>query len=641
MMEYQVFYDLLEESRLLTPIWKKVASFLYEEIADEEKYAIVCLFGIYFSLLDDGNICMSLDHDVLKTKFEKKLHANRILLMSQGVYDEKKDKALSDEIELLLDEKLYLMNENTLSCIVGQKKLFEIEEGYLYARKYQEARKSILTSLERLFVGQSQNEIAFSYRDIVKDGFSLSKGQELAVEEGLSKNLLITGGPGTGKTTSILFLLLGILSQNPSDDVYLVAPSGKASSRMKESILKGLGNIKKEYIAAHPDLFLKIDSLEESTIHRLLSTDRTTGGFLYGKNHRFNQDSVFVVDEASMIDICLFDSLLSAIPDGARVYLMGDRNQLPSVQCGAVYGDLLRRKDLQDHIVSLDESIRFGKDTQIYRLAESINSGTELPVHAKDWKDLNEFRVEKDDPNKPIFYYSDRISPKDFKSGIMRVLSRWGDVFYASLQKDAMQLDAKDISSMNSLYEKTENAKILSAENEGDIGVKKINAYIKKEFIDMRQRTSYLGFYPGELLMVNKNNRILDLYNGDSGILVSFKKDPAIYFMVKKSSLIVSHEGKEDGHIFKLGDFLFYPISLISRDEIDLAYAITIHKSQGSDYKNILVFLPRQEGHPLLSRQIVYTAITRTKGNTYLVSSQDRLEEAKDRFDERDTNLYQ
>ena len=141
------------------------------------------------------------------------------------------------------------------------------------------------------------------------------------------------------------------------------------------------------------------------------------------------------------------------------------------------------------------------------------------------------------------------------------------------------------------------------------------------------------------LMMINKNNKQLDLYNGDCGLLVTFKNDKTIYFMVKKASLLVKNEGKIDDQIFKLGAFTFYPLRLISKDEIDMSYAITIHKSQGSDYKNILVILPNSKGHPLLNRQIIYTAITRTKGNTYILSNQERLVESSCFVIVRDTNI--
>ena len=109
--------------------------------------------------------------------------------------------------------------------------------------------------------------------------------------------------------------------------------------------------------------------------------------------------------------------------------------------------------------------------------------------------------------------------------------------------------------------------------------------------------------------------------------------------MVKKSTVLVNKDEKLKDKIFKIKDFTFYPLRLIAGKEIDLAYAITIHKSQGSDYKNILVILPNVKGHPLLNRQIIYTAITRTKGNTYILSNNDRLIEAKSRLIKRDTNV--
>ena len=183
--------------------------------------------------------------------------------------------------------------------------------------------------------------------------------------------------------------------------------------------------------------------------------------------------------------------------------------------------------------------------------------------------------------------------------------------------------------------------KILSAENMGYCGARSINNFIKNMCIDKSVSTDVLYQYPGQIMMINTNNKVLDLYNGDNGIIVTLENSSIAYFMVKKSSLIQTEDGYKENRIFKIGDYLFYPLRLISQDEIDLAYAITIHKSQGSDYNNILVVLPNRIGHPLLNRQIIYTAITRTKGNTYILANQELLQKGCDNRLIRDCNIFQ
>ena len=140
--------------------------------------------------------------------------------------------------------------------------------------------------------------------------------------------------------------------------------------------------------------------------------------------------------------------------------------------------------------------------------------------------------------------------------------------------------------------------------------------------------------------MVSKNQAMFNLYNGDSGIVVTFKSDsgePLKYLMVKKE--IKQDDGQEAqgrrAGIFNAGAFVFYPIYLLPADSIEVAYAITIHKSQGSGYGAILVFIPESEGHPLLNRQIVYTAITRTEGSTYIAATESMLECARKNCVER------
>ena len=641
MINYLDFYKILLNMKVINPIWEYILKVIEKQIKDnKDKDYYLVLFTIYFALIDEGNITMSLNSKTLLDKWNHRLTSAKVLLQENGSYIEEEFEYVFNTSIHCINNYLVDINEDNLSNVIGNNKMFEIDNNYLYVKKYNVARKGIINSINRLFDNSNASLSNFDYKEYVDDSFRLSEGQEKAIVEGINKNLIITGGPGTGKTTSILFLLINLLMNATKDyEIYLIAPSGKASSRMKESIINGLVHLKEDFKEKHQEIIDIINNLEESTIHRLLAVDNETNGFYYNKKHQFNDNSIFIIDESSMIDVCLFNSLLEAIPTGAKVYVMGDKNQLPSVECGAVFGELLLKKELKDNIIELDESIRFKKGTKIYELAYRINNGLDLPVDEQSWQDFETFEIKANDDSKPIYYYLN--SKEGFKDSeiIGSVVLKWGKEYYSSLQIKASNVDHSDLSYLNQLFDYSEVSKILCAENLGPRGVKQINKLISKVFIDNEVITSMTGYYPGMLMMINKNNKQLDLYNGDSGILVSFKDDPTIYFMVKKASTLVKQEGKLEDQIFKLGAFTFYPLRLITRNEIDLSYAITIHKSQGSDYKNILVILPNKKGHPLLNRQIIYTAITRTKGNTYILANQERLEEAKDFIIKRDTNI--
>ncbi len=577
------------------------------------------LLLMYFTFISDGHLCMSLDRSLLKNKWDKKIEDVKIINFGEDTSDL---DALKEDAYNAIDEGLSSL---PMLDLYSDRSFFKIEDDWLYMKKYYYAKNGIAQSIKRLF---KANDVVvdYNYKEYLKEGstFCLSKGQEKAIVEGLKHSLIITGGPGTGKTTSIVFLLIGLLKEDINRKIYLTAPSGKAAQRMKESILKNLSNVKdcKELEA------LKSMGLDGNTIHSLLETN-SEGVFKHNKINQFEK-AIFIIDEASMIDVEIFNSLLEAIKDGSLVYIMGDKNQLPSVDVGAVFSDLL--DEIPTFVVELDESKRFEMGSSIYNLAEAINNGRELNIDDSLWKSCEEFMISNGNTKFPIYYYSDITSNDNLM--IEKVISVWRDSFYSTLKDKFDALDEN--SDFKLLFKESENAKILCAENKGTRGVKEINRLIRKINNDKKNMNSYS---PGEIVMISKNDKTLDLYNGDCGIITRFKDDDTLYFMVQKTANFISSFGKKSDKIFKIDEFVFYPIRLIPADEIDLAYAITIHKSQGSDYSNILVILPKNINHPLVNRQIVYTAITRTKGNTYIISNIDTLNKAKNNKLERDTNI--
>ena len=226
MNDYNYFYELLTKTNLITPIWKYELDLISNEIKNEEnKDCYLIIFSIYFSLINSGNICISLNKNKLSEKWMKQI------LGSLKLQEDKDDFDLNiyEEIKNISNEAFNYLNEIKNLNVVGINHIFEIEDDYLYLKKYNHARIGIIKSIDRLYNVEFKNENKFKLEDIYKKGFSLNEEQEKIVKEGLNKNLIITCGPGTGKTTTILFILLNLLANNLNYNIYLAAASGKAA----------------------------------------------------------------------------------------------------------------------------------------------------------------------------------------------------------------------------------------------------------------------------------------------------------------------------------------------------------------------------------------------------------------------------
>ena len=434
----------------------------------------------------------------------------------------------------------------------------------------------------------------------------LEHHQALAVIRGRQENLIVTGGPGTGKTTVIFFLLRELYlhsEKNLQAPLYLAAPSGKAADRMKESIEQSIGLISADEFESNQLIYSKMSNADSFTIHRLLGYRPQDNKFVYNAENVFPENSVFVIDESSMIDLTLFADFMQALPHSARVFLLGDAHQLPSVDAGAVLGDLLETKT--DSIVKLTVSRRFDENSSIGRLARLDSS--DYPFILPEAWDIHQ--------DVQMLNLDTRTKSAAFQG----LIEKWTREYLDSFIELAAQIDPHNPNQedlQEQVWSFCTKARILSAERTGTAGVENINAMIEHQLLS---RTS--GLPACKIVMLNRNQSSFRLYNGDTGILCAGREG-------ERCIMFKGNNG-----------FIFYPEYQFAADVLETAFATTIHKAQGSEYDHVLMFLPTRPGHPLLNNQIVYTGITRAKKSVTIVATPETFKAACETVIERDTGI--
>jgi exodeoxyribonuclease V alpha subunit len=391
----------------------------------------------------------------------------------------------------------------------------------------------------------------------------------------LQKRLtILTGGPGTGKTTVLAQLLKALKYADPALKIKLAAPTGKAAARMQESILAQTDKLQ-------PDEFSGVEiPTEASTIHRLLGYASSGQGFKYDKSNPLNCD-VLVIDEASMIGLSLMTSLLDALPAKSRLILVGDPNQLSSIEAGYILGDL--RKSLTECVVHLSKTWRFSSTSGIGKLAEELLNGN--------------------------------------SSSVLSVLRDPGEQG-ASLQN--LPVNATQAFELNNLYKTLwqnfinaddphaalhalSKCRILSTQTNGTWGTRKLNTFLSNLFSHSMLRSESKVKTP---LMIRKNDYDLMLYNGDTGVLwdAELKTDNNV----------------DDKVWFFDADAKLRSFSKFSLPFYELAYCSTVHRSQGAEFDHVILFLP-DENSPYLRRELLYTAVTRARKSIMIFGSEQAV----------------
>jgi len=501
---------------------------------------------------------------------------------------------------------------------------FVLHNDRLYFQRYFKYESSIIEKLKSLIAAEA-NVVSDritqleSQADLIKtlttnydiNGLTVKEQvdwQLVAVLQALLNNFtIITGGPGTGKTTTLAKLLIVLFALEPDAKVALAAPTGKASMRMFESL-------KSSTLPFSVETKAKIDNLKPSTIHSLLGYKKESVNFKYNAEKPLPYQWV-VVDEASMIDVPMFSKLLAALGDNCRIILLGDKDQLASVEAGSLLGDLCQTLPslnmfsskseqwinqfiteparniqpefiggnmqlLSSHIIELKYSHRFNSQGAIGKVSKAVIEG-----------DLDKLKSLIGAPTA-----SNVTFDFEYKE---EILSKFVEGYQAYINEPDI---AEALKKLNQL-------RVLVAVRESNRGMKAIN-----KFIELHLRKKGLlkpdgDFYENRPIMVTRNMYDLELFNGDTGIL---RKDA-------NGNIKAYFEDVKGGVKSVLPAYLTYS---------ETVFAMTIHKSQGSEFNKVLVVLPEGTSNALLTRELLYTGITRAKDHITIQGKEDTIDYA-------------
>lgn len=406
--------------------------------------------------------------------------------------------------------------------------------------------------------------------------------QKQAVETGINRDLcIITGGPGTGKTYTVLLLLKELYKRNPNLLVALCAPTGKAAARMIESVIANM-----ESLQLDEEVRSKLPE-KAFTIHRLLGWNPTRGTSKYKRDNPLPYD-VVILDEASMVDMALMARLLRALRSDTKLVLLGDQNQLAAVEAGSVFADIAT----MPNVIRLQKSWRFREDSTIGKLAALVNGGqadASFDILLKS-KSLSGPSEKSDKTSTYLVNELKNHLHTRISSQHARILECFRDVTKTSKNPD--EIDELSTLSVKKALDILKKFQVLSAHRRGQYGAEVLNAFLDRRF-------SANTWYAGRPVMVHANDYELGLFNGDVGITVEIN-----------GNLVVAFNTMDSDGALKW-------VSPTRLKGVSSAWVLTVHKSQGSEFDDILLILPERKTE-VLSRELIYTALTRARNHVHV-----------------------
>ncbi|WP_422927165.1 exodeoxyribonuclease V subunit alpha [Singulisphaera sp. PoT] len=533
---------------------------------------------------------------------------------------------------------------------VGEYKPLLVDGPYLYLQKMRYLEDSFVAAFgqrldESTAMVEDEEALARAVADVFehpaeRNGFAvvLSVDQLIAVKTAARYPVaVISGGPGTGKTTIVVSILralrrLGVLPE----EIALAAPTGKAANRLGQAIRSGLEGI------PEPSKFDRelLDIPEPRTLHRLLGYSARTGRFQHHENHRLSE-RVVVVDESSMIDLSLMERLVRSTRDDGRFLLLGDARQLPSVEAGAVLRDLLGDSDdganspLGARGVRLTKSHRMRAEDEdgrnVLTVAQTFDRGEAAPLGSSRETDATiishatvaaiRFRgveaIEIPAGSTVLDEFLDR-----WHRDVVQALDGFKGLAEHEYSIDVGELSAGDEEKIRRLHEHFERARILCLTRVLPTGADRLNALLHAKTLASQGRPLEADFVAGEPVMMLVNDYHRRIFNGDQGLIVNMsERSPA-----RPMAVFPRPDGLGIFHLDTL------------RPVLSHAYAMTVHKSQGSEFDKVALVLPERD-LPINTREVLYTALTRSKGSVVILGDNAVLNQGVSKSIRRDSGI--
>jgi exodeoxyribonuclease V alpha subunit len=605
--ELKLFKTLLElqQQNIIRPVDYHLAVLSYK-LSKSELFALVtCLVS---NALDRGDCCWRWQATTSQILFKDEAVSSQIL----SCINEEKSQWLTS----LKNNELVGDGSKTSMLVINKQNIFlyrywnyeqQISNWLLQNNSITTDTNTLTTLLDDLFPKQNDNLIDWQ--------------KVAAANACLNKFTLITGGPGTGKTTTVakILLLLSQLNNDKKLTVVLAAPTGKAATRMDETIV----NLKQQL----ENNSSNVNIYPATTIHKLLKFTNKISIPRKNSNNKLVAD-IIIIDEASMVDVELMAYLVDALPKKIRLIFLGDHYQLPSVAPGNLIADICSKADgfsnkqqqllatvtgenisanntaqsaLADSVIELQHSYRFKDNSSIGKLAKSIkqtNSKTMLRCLSEVdsqlcWYNFTSIELQQQAINLALTIYVNYFKKITTTSTPQDILNEFNKF------------------------------RILCAIKDSHYGTKELNSkiestLIKHNIIPMYNKYKFGKYYFGRPIILNRNDYHFGLSNGDTGVILPVANKLQATFINSENNIV------------------YVPISQLTEHEP--AYAITVHKSQGSEFNEVALLLP-QNFNSVLTNGLLYTGVTRSKNKLNLFANEDILRQTLSNHSNRISGL--